>query len=76
MIDYVIHYQKANGKLAPKVFKWLDRKEVLTSGNDFQKKHSFKAISTRKYYPGLHRIEIIMNGITKAEAEFELSAEK
>lgn len=76
MIDYVIYHQKANGKLAPKVFKWLDRKEVLTNGNDFQKKHSFKAISTRKYYPGLHRIEIIMNGISKAEVEFELSAEK
>ena len=76
MIDYVIYHQKANGKLAPKVFKWLDRNEVLTNGNDFQKKHSFKAISTRKYYPGLHRIEIIMNGISKAEVEFELSAEK
>lgn len=75
MIDYVIYHQKANGKLAPKVFKWLDRKEILTKVNDFQKKHSFKAISTRKYYPGLHRIEIIMNGITKAEAEFELSPE-
>jgi 3-methyladenine DNA glycosylase AlkC len=75
MIDYIIHYKKANGKLAPKVFKWLDRREVLTQGNSFQKKQSFKAISTRKYYPGLHKIEIIMNGIKKAEAEFELSPE-
>lgn len=72
MVDYIIHYKKANGKLAPKVFKWLDRKEVLTKGNSFQKKHSFKAISTRKHYPGLHKIEIIMNGMKKAEAEFEL----
>jgi 3-methyladenine DNA glycosylase AlkC len=75
MIDYVIYYQKANGKLAPKVFKWLDRKEVLTEGRSFQKKQSFKAISTRKYYSGLHKIEIIMNGVKKAEAEFELSPE-
>jgi 3-methyladenine DNA glycosylase AlkC len=73
MLDYVIYYKKANGKLAPKVFKWLDRKEVITQGKDFQKKHSFKAISTRKYYPGMHKIEIIMNGIKKAEVEFELS---
>lgn len=73
MVDYVVHYQKANGKLAAKVFKWLDRKDLVTNNNAFQKKHSFKAISTRKHYPGLHKLEVVINGIKKAEADFELS---
>ena len=38
----------------------------------FKKKHSFKAISTRKYYQGLHKIEVIINGVTKSEYQFEL----
>lgn len=74
MIDYVIFHQKANGVLTPKVFKWLDRKHMCDQDQVFLKKHSFKAISTRRYYPGLHRIEIMINGIKKAEATFELRA--
>jgi 3-methyladenine DNA glycosylase AlkC len=72
MIDYIVHYQKANGKLALKVFEWLDRKDIVTSDKGFQKKHSFKAISTRKHYPGIHKLEVVINGIKKAKLEFEL----
>lgn len=72
MVDYIIYHQKANGNLAPKVFKWLDRKEGFSKGQRFKKKHSFKAISTRKYYPGLHKIEIIINGVKQSEHQFEL----
>jgi hypothetical protein len=42
MIDYVIHFQKSNGKATAKVFNWLQR------------------------------LEVIVNGIKKAQIEFEL----
>jgi len=72
MVDYVMHFQKANGKQVPKVFKWLDRSFTGTGNEKISRKHSFKKISTRKYYPGLHKLEVIVNGIKKAQIEFEL----
>ena len=75
MIDYTVHFMKANGKQAPKVFK-LSKKEirpgeVLT----FSKVHSFKKISTRKYYAGDHRLELKINGKAYGECSFRLKAE-
>jgi 3-methyladenine DNA glycosylase AlkC len=72
MVDYVMHFQKANGKQAPKVFKWLDRKFTHKIIDKVARKHSFKKISTRQYYPGIHRLEVMVNGIKKAQIEFEL----
>tara|TARA_B110000008_G_scaffold36870_3_gene33453 strand:+ start:2319 stop:3533 length:1215 start_codon:yes stop_codon:yes gene_type:complete len=74
MIDYVMHFQKANGKQAAKVFKWLNRHLESSSKESVIKKHSFRKISTRKYYPGMHKIEIMVNGIKKSQIEFELMA--
>lgn len=72
MIDYIIHHQKANGSTSPKVFKWrtttLTAKNTLTS----TKKYTIKKITTRVYYPGLHSVEIIVNGISVAKADFQL----
>lgn len=75
MVDYVVHFQKANGKQAAKVFKWLDRSFSSAVKEKVLKKHSFKKISTRKYYSGAHKLEIIVNGIIKAQIEFELLEE-
>jgi 3-methyladenine DNA glycosylase AlkC len=73
MVDYVVYFQKANGKQAPKVFKWLDRGFTHKTIDKIAGKHSFKKISTRKYYPGIHRLEVMVNGTKKAQIEFELS---
>ncbi|MGB0386637.1 MAG: DNA alkylation repair protein [Ardenticatenaceae bacterium] len=72
MIDYLVHFVKANGKTRPKVFKLS--KKTLKSGEtiDLQKKHTIKPITTRRYYPGTHRIEIQINGKIFGGAEFEL----
>ncbi len=72
MIDYVIHNQKANGRTSPKVFKWrtanLPANEALTS----TKKHVIKKITTRVYYPGVHTVEVMVNGISVGTADFQL----
>ncbi len=72
MIDYAIHFVKANGSRAPKVFKWkditLNQKPALSASRI----HAIKKITTRRYYPGAHMIEVIVNGRSVAEAEFEL----
>lgn len=72
MIDYIVHHQKKNGSTTPKVFKW--KKLTLKKGKALEssKKHSFKVITTRVYYPGLHALEIVVNGVSIAKSEFYL----
>jgi 3-methyladenine DNA glycosylase AlkC len=72
MIDYVIHHQKANGSMSPKVFKG---KQVNTQKGrvvEFSKKHSFKNVTTRTYHIGEHAIEIVINGQSICRQRFEL----
>lgn len=72
MIDYAVHFMKANGKLAPKVFKWKDLKGFEAEELKMQRKHAIKPITTRVYYPGVHKVEIFINGVSVASADFEL----
>ena len=62
LIDYVVWHQKANGKLAPKVFKWKAIEDWSGKPLTLVKKHSFKPVTTRRYYPGLHKIQLQING--------------
>jgi len=75
MIDYAIHHQKANGSTTPKVFKW--KITSLKSGKTLKlsKKHAFKPITTRVYYPGLHKLEVLVNGASVGIVDFELRME-
>lgn len=76
MIDYAIHFVKANGARSPKVFKWKDMKANALEHLSVQRSHAVKPITTRVYYPGLHLIEIIVNGRSVAQAEFTLVMDK
>ena len=72
MVDFVVHYMKANGKLAPKVFKLAKLKMKPGDTVDLRKQVPFKPINTRKYYPGTHALELQINGKRHGYAEFEL----
>ena len=75
VIDYVLHLMRANGRQTPKVFKLSKRTirpgEVLA----ISKEVSFRAVTTRKYYPGAQAIEPKVNGRTFGRAKFELREE-
>ncbi len=73
MVDYVVGFVLARGKVGRKVFKLS--KFVLGSGErrTVSKRHSFKPITTRVYYPGVHSIGIQVNGFVLVETEFELA---
>lgn len=71
IIDYAIHFVKASGKTAPKVFKWKSGK-LKTGATSASKRHVIKPITTRKYYGGEHMLEIIINGVVVARQSFEL----
>lgn len=71
-IDYVVHHRKANGQSSSKTFKLAVR--TVAPGDEVRiaKAHPFRIISTRRLYPGLHSIELLINGISAGEREFEL----
>lgn len=73
MLDFVIWHKKANGKQTPKVFKWKVIDGYMGDRLKITKRHSFKPVTTRKYYPGEHRIEFQINGIVVAERSFLLA---
>jgi 3-methyladenine DNA glycosylase AlkC len=70
-LEYAIDYLKANGKHSSKVFM-ITEKEFSPGKHSIFKKQSFKERTTRKHYPGGHGIKILVNGIEKASAKFEL----
>ena len=72
LIALRIHFLKASGKHAPKVFALKDVE--LKKGEELAvaKKQLFKPITTRVLYPGLHKAEVVANGKLLATTEFEL----
>ena len=72
IVDYIIHFVKANGTTAPKVFKLKTFTLKPESTTTLSKKHRIKPITTRVYYPGEHRVEIQINGRSFAGSIFDL----
>jgi len=72
IVDYVVYFMKANGKLAPKVFKLKKLSLLAKEKITITKKQSFKPITTRVFYAGLHQLAIQINGKEMARQSFEL----
>lgn len=72
-VDYAIHWRNARGGNTAKVFKLA--KPELAPGESIAltKRHSLKPITTRRYYPGIHKVEVLVNGGSVGTEEFELS---
>ena len=73
-IDYIVHHVKANGLTSPKVFKLTTRSLPPGASAQIAKRHSFKPISTRRYYAGTHSVEVQINGVTQGLRSFQLGA--
>lgn len=72
IIDYAIHFQKANGSLAAKVFKWKVTSLNKDASFKGKKAHAIKPVTTRKYYNGEHLLEVLVNGKSIATQPFLL----
>lgn len=70
-LEYIIHFVKSSGKTSPKVFQ-IAETELEKGTHRVERKHSFANISTRKHYPGAHKIEIVVNGEVKTEVILNL----
>lgn len=73
-IEYAMYFLRANGSHSRKVF--MIKEQTMKGAEEvaIQKPFSFKPISTRRYYPGQHRLAIVVNGVEKLEGEFILQS--
>jgi hypothetical protein len=72
MVDFSIHFIKANGNANPKVFKLKAFELGPNQSQMCSKKVSLKAMTTRVLYPGSHQVEVIINGRSVLLGDFEL----
>lgn len=71
-LEYGIYYQKANGTLAKKVYKISEKEYAENSITPITRKHSFRVITTRKFYLGIHQVAVIVSGNEFEKHVFEL----
>jgi hypothetical protein len=63
---------KANGLLAPKVFKLAVAELAAGESRQLRKTHAFRQMTTRVHYPGRHQLQVQANGTLSAKAEFDV----
>lgn len=72
-VDYRIHHRRANGGQTPKTFKLAVRELAPGERVRLTRRHPIVPITTRRYYPGPHRLEIMVNGLSLGTAGFTLA---
>lgn len=73
ILDYAVHHLGARGELRPKVFKWRELDLGPGESIALSRRHSMKPVTTRRYYAGLHEIDIRVNGRILASSPFDLA---
>jgi 3-methyladenine DNA glycosylase AlkC len=72
LVDLRVHFVKAGGRTGAKVFKLKAATLLPGSTLAIEKTLKFIPLTTRKHYPGLHRVELILNGRTAPWGAFTL----
>jgi hypothetical protein len=72
LVDFAVHYIKANGASRAKVFKLKTLHLVPHETQSVGKQLSLAEMTTRKHYPGLHRVDVILNGRSHLLGSFDL----
>lgn len=73
LADLKVHYVKAHGGTAPKVFK-LQTLDIAPGATvAVGKTLSLQQMTTRIHYPGAHQVELVLNGRPQPLGQFQLS---
>jgi 3-methyladenine DNA glycosylase AlkC len=70
-LEYRIHYIKSGGKTSAKIFQ-ISEGKFPVGEHTITKKQAFTDFTTRTHFAGEHRLEIVVNGETKADTKFWL----
>lgn len=74
MVDMRVHFVKANGGTSAKVFKISAVDLAAGASVAMRKTVSLADLTTRKHYPGVHRVELQLNGVIAPVGHFTLLA--
>lgn len=74
IVDYRMHFLKKNGERRPTTFKLT--KVTVAPGETarVRKRHVFREVTTRVYYPGTQAVSLTANGSESEAVEFQLRA--
>lgn len=72
-LEYGIDYVKSNGKRNRKIFRISEVSLKENEKKPYTRKHSFADLSTRKHYPGVHSVTLIVNGTERGKLDFGLA---
>ena len=72
LVDYHLHFKKANGSLVHKTFKISKTSIEPGQTLEFDKQHLLRPMTTRVLHPGMHEVELQINGATYGRQAFEL----
>ncbi len=67
-----VHFLKANGRHAPKVFSVADLALAPGEAVEIRKRLPLRPATTRTLYPGEHFAELVVNGVARKRAAFDL----
>jgi 3-methyladenine DNA glycosylase AlkC len=74
LVDVRVYFVKANGQSAPKVFKLASLALAGGERASVRKTLSLAQQTTRRHYPGPHRVELVLNGRPQRLGVFDLQA--
>lgn len=72
-IDYAVHHVRLAGHTTAKVFKGWSLSLAANETRTLRKRHSMRMVSTRRYHPGRHEVDVRINGEVRAQAFFDLA---
>jgi 3-methyladenine DNA glycosylase AlkC len=72
VIDYVIHYMRANDKRSAKVFKLKNIEIAAQQSILIAKSHHLRKVTTRVHYSGMHLLEVQVNGVVVKSCKWNL----
>jgi 3-methyladenine DNA glycosylase AlkC len=71
-VDLRVHFVKANGRTAPKVFKVRELELDQGERGNLSKRISLRQHTTRTHYSGEHPVEVVVNGKAHRVGSFQL----
>ena len=75
VVDYRVQYARAGGKTAAKVFKLRTFDLLAGQSATLAIRQPIRDFSTRRHHPGRHEVELIVNGLTMANAAFHIASD-
>jgi 3-methyladenine DNA glycosylase AlkC len=72
LVDWRVHYTKADGRSSPKVFKGSTVRVPPGAQQVLEKTWSLRQMSTRTHHTGRHAVEVLINGQAHDVGAFDL----